>query len=212
VDLKERRRTAFLRFGELGAGRWRRRPPAEAEIAPCFDIRIARERHDDLPAHVDAAIRIVAEAGFDDAVADEHDGGTIQPRRTDDPRGRGDLDTRRERPLCPAQIQHEARTIASPAQHRHRLAIARVAGRLQPELLEPRFEERERHGLPCLSRATTVEVVGAERAHIRLDTGGGQDRRRRIGRSGEDEEQGKPAFHGPQDDRKTGPAQAAGDG
>lgn len=44
MDLEERGRAVLLGLGKLGSRGGRRGPPAEAEIAPRFDIGVARKR------------------------------------------------------------------------------------------------------------------------------------------------------------------------
>jgi hypothetical protein len=76
-------------------------------------------------------IRIIAEAGFDNAIANEDDGCVVQPGVTDDPGTRRDVGAGCERTLG------APRSSAGPAEHRYRLAVSLIAARLQTELLEP---------------------------------------------------------------------------
>ncbi|MEG3158907.1 hypothetical protein U1763_00170 [Sphingomonas sp. LB2R24] len=119
----------------------------------------------------------------------------VQPGGTDDPGTRRDVGAGCKRPLGAPQIKRETGTIAGPAEHRYRLAISLIAARLQTKLLEPSIKERERYRFTGLRRSTAMEIIGAERADIGLDPSGGQNRWCRIGRRGEEEDEGKQAFH-----------------
>ncbi len=198
MDLEEGGGATLLRLGQFGARRGAGCTPAEAQIAPRLDIGIAGERDHHLAAHVDAAIRIIAQPRFDHAIADEDDARAIERRRPDDARRCRDLDAGPQRLSLAAQRQVEPRGLARPAQQRDGLAISRIPRRSQPERREPFFEEGERDRLTRLGRPAPVKIVRAQRLHIGLDPRRRQDGCAGIGRrrrGGGQQQKGEPAGH-----------------
>ncbi|WP_333952290.1 hypothetical protein [Sphingomonas aerolata] len=94
MDRQERRGAALLRLAQLGPCGRTRGPSPKSQVASRLDIGIAGQGDDDLAAHIDPAIRIIAELRLDHAIADKDDIGMIERGRADDPRRCRDLDPR----------------------------------------------------------------------------------------------------------------------